>query len=515
VQEEVNLSSAVASSDLGSDAAQVGYSSADGLLLMGQGSTNDVSLINDTGTVVARIPTGLSQFLVSGSFQVDGSSGGRAYLTTSETTVVADDSLGALEWYAPSEASGTDSIAKSGAIECVAEAEFTATANPTKMEFKLGVSEAATSKMTLSSGGDLSVTGTTTVAGQNASHKTSSLVFSQESSTKSQIRAYGADASTAGQLEIVLSANDGNPSINNSVLFTGSETVFNDGSADVDFRVESDGNANMLCVDAGNDKVGVGTNSPSGIFDVTSSANVEPTANITGDGFGYTHGAIALKSSTGNDPHVRGQGIYLFNEGNDTTWYLGTSYQNTSAGSRPFDFNFKTSTTSLSTVTAHTDNTKLRIQADGTISAPSGIELGSGLDNTDANTLDDYEEGTFTGTLGGYYSSPTSAVTATGYYTKVGRSVHFGIDFGTIDTSGGSGDMWMSGLPFTSCCYYSIGGVQMNSSGTFPDSAPFNLVSGNIAYFYKHVSNGNATAVFHNAGTGRGLRLSNTYITTA
>ena len=153
----VNLSSAVSSSDLGSDAAQVGYSSADGLLLMGQGSSSDVSLINDTGTVVARIPTGLSQFLVSGSFQVDSSSGGRAYLTTTETTVVADDSLGALEWYAPSEASGTDSIAKSGAIECVAEGEFTATANPTKMEFKLGVSEAATTKMTITSSGNVGI----------------------------------------------------------------------------------------------------------------------------------------------------------------------------------------------------------------------------------------------------------------------------------------------------------------------------------------------------------------------
>jgi hypothetical protein len=34
--------------------------------------------------------------------------------------------------------------------------------------------------------------------------------------------------------------------------------VFNEGSADVDFRVESNGNANMLFVDGGNDRVGVG-----------------------------------------------------------------------------------------------------------------------------------------------------------------------------------------------------------------------------------------------------------------
>ena len=38
--------------------------------------------------------------------------------------------------------------------------------------------------------------------------------------------------------------------------------TFNEGSADVDFRVESNGNANMLVVDGGNNRVGVGTNTP-------------------------------------------------------------------------------------------------------------------------------------------------------------------------------------------------------------------------------------------------------------
>jgi len=39
--------------------------------------------------------------------------------------------------------------------------------------------------------------------------------------------------------------------------------VFNEDSQDIDFRVESNGNANMLFVDGGNDAVGIGTNSPS------------------------------------------------------------------------------------------------------------------------------------------------------------------------------------------------------------------------------------------------------------
>ena len=44
------------------------------------------------------------------------------------------------------------------------------------------------------------------------------------------------------------------------------ETVFNEESADIDFRVESNGNANMLFVDGGNNRVGVGTNAPVGTF---------------------------------------------------------------------------------------------------------------------------------------------------------------------------------------------------------------------------------------------------------
>jgi len=40
------------------------------------------------------------------------------------------------------------------------------------------------------------------------------------------------------------------------------ETVFNDDSLDQDFRVESNGNANMLFVDGGNNRVGIGTNTP-------------------------------------------------------------------------------------------------------------------------------------------------------------------------------------------------------------------------------------------------------------
>ena len=58
---------------------------------------------------------------------------------------------------------------------------------------------------------------------------------------------------------------DGDFTINNGTLTAGTTSLdgavtINESSADVDFRVESDGNANMLFVDAGNNRVGIGTN---------------------------------------------------------------------------------------------------------------------------------------------------------------------------------------------------------------------------------------------------------------
>jgi hypothetical protein len=86
---------------------------------------------------------------------------------------------------------------------------------------------------------------------------------------------------------------------------------------------------------------------------------------------------------------------------------------------------------------------------------PSGSGAGitfpaTASNSTDANTLDDYEEGTWTPTLTSQNGSLTSVTAGTGYYTKVGRQVNI-ICFPTITNVGtGSGVLILSGLPFTS-----------------------------------------------------------------
>jgi hypothetical protein len=72
--------------------------------------------------------------------------------------------------------------------------------------------------------------------------------------------------------------------------------------------------------------------------------------------------------------------------------------------------------------------------------------------SADANTLDDYEEGTFTPSYsgdGGSFSTLTYSI-RTGVYTKIGDTVYFSINIFTSNVSLGtaSGSLRITGLPF-------------------------------------------------------------------
>ena len=78
-------------------------------------------------------------------------------LQTGETDMAADDVMGAIRFQAPDEGTGTDAILVAAAIQAVSEGDFSSSSNATKLEFHTGASEAASSKMTLSSAGLLTV----------------------------------------------------------------------------------------------------------------------------------------------------------------------------------------------------------------------------------------------------------------------------------------------------------------------------------------------------------------------
>ena len=63
------------------------------------------------------------------------------------------------------------------------------------------------------------------------------------------------------------------------------ELVINEDSKDLDFRVESDGNANMLFVDGGTNRVGINDSSPSYTLDVDGDINFTGTLREDGSEF--------------------------------------------------------------------------------------------------------------------------------------------------------------------------------------------------------------------------------------
>ena len=80
-------------------------------------------------------------------------------------------------------------------------------------------------------------------------------------------------------------------------------------------------------------------------------------------------------------------------------------------------------------------------------SASAGIYLGVNS-ATAANLLDDYEEGTWTPAATGASTAGTG-VTGAGRYTKFGNLVHIDFSFVSKTISGASGDLRITGLPFT------------------------------------------------------------------
>ncbi|MDB4351976.1 hypothetical protein OAA60_00920 [Porticoccaceae bacterium] len=79
-----------------------------------------------------------------------------------------------------------------------------------------------------------------------------------------------------------------------------------------------------------------------------------------------------------------------------------------------------------------------------------GVVFGTPSGAATSNTLDDYEEGTFSPVFLGSVTNPTVAYnTAYGSYTKVGNIVYVEIRLVTNSVSGGSGDLLIGNLPFT------------------------------------------------------------------
>lgn len=101
---------------------------------------------------------------------------------------------------------------------------------------------------------------------------------------------YWRDANTGGTTLMLLSddGDDGRLRIyENGVtavdLDANTQYIFNENSADRNFRVESNGNANMFFVDGGTNRVGIGTGAPSTTLDINGTIRIRGGGPTVGD----------------------------------------------------------------------------------------------------------------------------------------------------------------------------------------------------------------------------------------
>ncbi len=78
---------------------------------------------------------------------------------------------------------------------------------------------------------------------------------------------------------------NGTLNVAGNVEFDGGGFIFNNSSADVDFRIESNGATHMVFVDGGNDRVGINQSSPSVTLDVVGAAKISGAVDLDGGDF--------------------------------------------------------------------------------------------------------------------------------------------------------------------------------------------------------------------------------------
>jgi hypothetical protein len=241
-----------------------------------------------------------------------------------------------------------------------------------------------------------------------------------------------------------------------------------------------------LKVDATNHRVGIGTASPAVAFHVLGAASA--TVEIA-------------KIGASSGPYVG-----IGTEGTNYSWIQAF-------GGAPLRINPQGNNTILN------QSSGTVLAGLSTANASGGIlQLSSGITfpatqvaASDANTLDDYEEGTWQGTLTGGTTNPTAPVTVTGKYTKIGRQVSVTIYFNNVSTVGASGAVRITGLPFTedgsrangtAACY----GFDFNSG-----TSVFVNVDGTTLGFTSMLTNSNWRDVLHNAGVLKFLQANVIY----
>ena len=202
------------------------------------------------------------------------------------------------------------------------------------------------------------------------------------------------------------------------------------------FGTNADGTApaERMRIDASGN-IGIGTNSPASLLHIDTGAG-----NFRVSSFGASSINIQNSVASGVIRHIAGGG-HRFSTSASTEIVRITGGGSVGIG---------------------TTTPAVKLDVNGEIRASTGVLFGT--DTAAVNTLDDYEEGTWTPGIQGATTAGSYTFTSTGAYTKVGNKVTVWGELTNITTvSAGSGITRITGLPFTnSVGFDAIGSILLD-----------------------------------------------------
>jgi len=219
---------------------------------------------------------------------------------------------------------------------------------------------------------------------------------------------------------------------NTGIFFPAADTIaFADGGAEV-MRLDSSGN------------LGLGVSAPQNKLQVVTTTRPQFSVSYNGT-----------------------TGLYL----EDSTASVGKSWKiaTSTAVNSSLEFYQSTATSGVpvwAASPAMTLNTNGVLVLQGASTSANGVGIAfpaTQSASSNANTLDDYEEGTWTPVMSGSTTAGTGTYGGqAGAYRKIGSVVYYSLDMSwTAHT--GTGDMILSGLPFTSNSTYCAGALRAST----------------------------------------------------